>query len=484
MLQVLRSTFGLNEFREMQMDVISHVLHGGSGLVLFPTGGGKSLCYQLPALLSDGVTIVISPLISLMQDQVTALQARGVKARNFSSAQDASTINQTLAELAALPKPHVKILYITPERLSSPSFAPILQQLHARGLLAAFAVDEAHCISQWGHDFRPAYRQLGMIRAAFPSVPCLALTATATPSVQRDIQMQLSLPPSVVFKRSFDRPNLFYRVEYKSLLRDIHGVLASAIKSEIGPFVCQATKKGEAGGGRQKGKGLGGGGGGGASFSSSSMALAGEGRGGGTLNSFFQSRIGAPKAAAAAAATTTSKGETASRKAAESEREGRREGGSAIVYCWKTADCDLLAAELTKRGIPTLAYHGKMKDGQRKEVQGLFSEGLVKVVTASCAFGMGIDKADVRLVVHWTVPNTLEAFYQESGRAGRDGKPAFSLLFYSDHDLSSRQYILAKGLDEGEREGGRGESKEKEVERKGEELMKVREYALDRKSVV
>jgi ATP-dependent DNA helicase RecQ len=148
MLQELRSTFGLNEFREMQKEVISHVLHGGSGLVLFPTGGGKSLCYQLPALLSDGVTIVISPLISLMQDQVAALRARGVEARNFSSAQDASTINQILADLAALPKPHVKLLYITPERLSSSSFAPVLQQLHARGLLAAFAIDEAHCISQ------------------------------------------------------------------------------------------------------------------------------------------------------------------------------------------------------------------------------------------------------------------------------------------------------------------------------------------------
>jgi len=237
--------------------------------------------------------------------------------------------------------------------------------------------------------------------------------------VQRDIQTQLALPPSLVFKRSFDRPNLFYRVEYKSLLRDIYGVLALAIKKEIEPFVGQAAVAATSAGGKAGGKGGGGGGGGGGrggggggvSFSSSAAAVAaaaargggGGGKGGGPVHPFFQPRPGASTAAAKAAVVSV--------VASVAGREGGREGGSAIVYCWKRVDCDLLAAELTKRGVPTRAYHAGIRTNDREEVQRLFCKGVIKVVTASCAFGMGIDKADVRLVVHWTV-------WREGGREG------------------------------------------------------------------
>ncbi|EWM25427.1 atp-dependent dna helicase q3 [Nannochloropsis gaditana] len=419
-VEVLRIAFGLQTFRQPQKDVIKHVLQGGSGLVLLPTGGGKSLCYQLPALLLDGVTVVVSPLIALMNDQVTALRKKGIDARYCSSSLDPYLNKDILDDLRLRPEPRVKLLYVTPERLTTPSFLPVLQQLHARKLLAALIVDEAHCISQWGHDFRPSYRRLEEVRALFPSLPCLGLTATATPRVQRDIVSTLRLPPSHVFRKSFDRPSLFYRVEYKPLLPDAQEVLATAIKQAIGW--------------RESGQG------------------GVPGAGGWT---------GSAKREATASAAATESGSATNRLGQNCA------GGSAIVYCWKRETCEELARALEGRGLSALAYHGKLPDARRRHVQAMFVEGGVQVVAATLAFGMGIDKADVRVVAHWNIPPSLEAFYQESGRAGRDGGPALSLLFYCPRDAEGRFHMLHKEL-EGHGEAGR--EKQQAVERKKEQL--------------
>lgn len=486
--------------------------------MLLPTGGGKSLCYQLPALLLDGVTVVVSPLIALMNDQVTALRKKGIDARYCSSSLDPYLNKDILDDLRLRPEPRVKLLYVTPERLTTPSFLPVLQQLHARKLLAALIVDEAHCISQWGHDFRPSYRRLEEVRALFPSLPCLGLTATATPRVQRDIVSTLRLPPSHVFRKSFDRPSLFYRVEYKPLLPDAQEVLATAIKQAIGWRESGGDSVLSRGTGRERAS---------ASLTTGAQARAG------SLHAFFPPRLGEHRAGqggvpGAGGWTGSAKREaTASAAATESGSATNRlgqncAGGSAIVYCWKRETCEELARALEGRGLSALAYHGKLPDARRRHVQAMFVEGGVQVVAATLAFGMGIDKADVRVVAHWNVsappgplvsdtlhvsdiapttvciclplsptvcsllplthqpfaqiPPSLEAFYQESGRAGRDGGPALSLLFYCPRDAEGRFHMLHKEL-EGHGEAGR--EKQQAVERKKEQLDSVLEYCQE-----
>ncbi len=359
----LRDTFGLQEFRPPQLDVIKHVLGGGSGLVLLPTGGGKSLCYQLPAILLPGVTIVISPLLALMDDQVSALRSKGVEARHICSLNTPSINRAGLADLDT-PQPRVKLLYVTPERLGQDEFLALLKRLHGRGLLAALVCDEAHCISSWGVDFRPAFRAMGKVRDALPAVPCLSLTATATTSVQRDILEQLRIPPMNVFTSSFDRPAIWYGVEYKPLLNDAFGLLANLIKKHIGSS--------------------------GAASGAAAAAAAGAGS---SIPSYFQKKPPQPPPSVADnPATLPAKG-----------GGGGRRGGRALVYAWRVADVELLAQELTSRGLPTLAYHSKLGDSKRQQVQAQFVHGEVKCVTATLAFGMGIDVADVRVVAHWNV---------------------------------------------------------------------------------
>ena len=338
--QLLKQYFGYDQFRPGQEVIIDHVLAGRDGLVIMPTGGGKSLCFQLPALLLDGLTLVVSPLISLMKDQVDALNAAGVPAAFINSslagAQIASIQRQVLAG-------EIKILYVAPERFATGSFAGFLDQVE----LSLIAVDEAHCISEWGHDFRPEYRNLQRLRQSFPKVPVLALTATATKQVRQDIVQQLRLVGGRVFITSFDRPNLSYAVwPKKKCFPKIVGLL----------------------------------------------------------------------------------------KAYEQE--------SAIIYCSSRKKTESLAEKLCERGIAARAYHAGLETAERHGVQELFIRSEIQVVVATVAFGMGIDKPDVRLVLHHDLPKTIENYYQETGRAGRDGLPSRCVLFYSYGDRAKQMFFI------------------------------------------
>ena len=329
MLDLLKSRFGHDSFRPMQEEIVRHVLGKNHSLVLMPTGAGKSLCYQLPAMCFDGLTIVVSPLISLMKDQVDALSANGIPA---------AFINSSLPEdeypaiyKAAL-RGRTKILYIAPERLSLSSFRIFLDALS----ISLIAVDEAHCISEWGHDFRPDYRKLNYIRRKFPDVPCIALTATATKRVREDILNQLSIPNAERFVASFNRDNLTYLVQSK---RDPDAALIRLLS--------------------------------------------------------------------------------------------QHKEESAIVYCFSRKDTEDLAATLSQAGFPAQAYHAGLDPDERRLTQERFVRDDVSIIVATIAFGMGIDKPDVRLIVHHDLPKSLEGYYQETGRAGRDGLPSECVLFYS-----------------------------------------------------
>lgn len=353
--------FGHTTFKsELQRKAVLAVHEGATNVFIsMPTGAGKSLCYQLPALLSSGVTLVLSPLLALIQDQVQALQARGIRAEALNSKTPAADRKRILSDLKSV-RPSVKLLYITPELASTPGFRTLLASLQQRGRVARIAVDEAHCVSEWGHDFRPDYLKLGDLREGLAATPCIALTATATPRVQQDVQNSLRMkPPVSVFKASCFRSNLFYDIRYKEVLRD--------------PFK--------------------------------------------DLRDFVQKAL----------AVTTGE-------------------GCGIVYCRTRDGCQSLASRLASKGVKAKAYHAGLQGEERSEIQRQWMEGQVTVIVATVSFGMGVDKATVRFVAHWTLPKSIEAYYQESGRAGRDGKPAFCRLYYSRFDRDELVFLIKREM--------------------------------------
>lgn len=346
-LRLLRDVYGYDNFRPMQERVIRHSVEGGSGLLLMPTGGGKSLCYQIPALLRDGTGLVVSPLIALMQDQVEALHQLGIRAAFLNSSQEPREQGVVLHELE---NSELDLLYVAPERAVTERFLSSIERVP----LSLLAIDEAHCISQWGHEFRPEYRQLIELRQRWPHVPCLAVTATADEPTRRDIAQQLGLPPEHVFVTGFDRPNLRYRVVAKTdPRRQLRALLAD--------------HPGEAG----------------------------------------------------------------------------------IIYCSTRKRVEQTAEWLQGQGVDALPYHAGMSNEERADHQRRFLREDGVVIVATIAFGMGIDKPDVRFVAHLDVPRSLEAYYQESGRAGRDGEPADAWMAYGWGDVVQlRQIIGEPGKDQ------------------------------------
>ena len=348
-LETLRRVFGYHAFRAQQEEIIGHILAGGDAFVLMPTGGGKSLCYQLPALLRPGVGIVVSPLISLMKDQVDALVANGVRAVFYNSS---LAPQQARGVLARLHEGDLDLLYVAPERLMTPDF---LRRLAGDGQsvpvpVALFAIDEAHCVSQWGHDFRPEYIDLGRLRGLFPGVPILACTATADPETRVDVMRRLGLRDAPLYVAGFDRPNIRYTVRDK-----IHP------REQLLAFV------------------------------------------------------------------------------------GAHAGESGIVYCLSRKRTEEVTAQLQSAGVRAAAYHAGLPADERRRVQEAFQKDEVHLVVATVAFGMGIDKPDVRYVIHYDLPKTLESYYQETGRCGRDGLPAEALLLFGLADVAVARGLIEQG---------------------------------------
>ncbi|MBL8665456.1 MAG: RecQ family ATP-dependent DNA helicase, partial [Candidatus Odyssella sp.] len=345
---VLREVFGFEDFRSFQEEAIGHVIGGGHALVLMPTGGGKSLCYQIPALCRPGVAVVVSPLIALMQDQVEALRQRGVRAAAWNSASTEDEIGRIADALA---EGRLDLLYVAPERLMMPAF---LERVIARANIALFAIDEAHCVSEWGHDFRPEYLQLAALAERFPDVPRVALTATADLRTRREIMERLHLGSGRMFVDSFDRPNITYRVE--------------------------GVRK------REK-----------------------------QLLDFL----------------------------------GRHAGESGIVYCRSRKKTEEIAELLEGEGYNAFAYHAGMDASRRRKALERFQTEDAAVAVATIAFGMGIDKPDVRFVAHLDMPKNVEAYYQETGRAGRDFRPAEAYLLFSEGDqMTLRRFIEDSGAND------------------------------------
>ena len=349
-LERLQTIFGFTSFRPLQAEIIQSVLRGEDVFVLMPTGGGKSLCYQLPALMQDGLTVVVSPLIALMKDQVDALQKRGVDVTYINSSLDTAEVGRRQAALA---RREFKLAYVAPERLMMPGFLGLLASIRPE----RFVIDEAHCISEWGHDFRPDYRALKRLRELFPSSAFSALTATATRRVQADIKDQLGMQGAASFQASFNRPNLIYAVWPK---RDAYRRLLGFLRAH-----------------------------------------------------------------------------------------GRAAG---IIYCLSRAGTEELAARLQADRFKAIAYHAGLGSEERQRRQDAFAHGDVDIIVATIAFGMGIDKADVRFVIHYDLPRNLEGYYQESGRAGRDGQPSDCILFYSGADAVKHRYFIDQKQPARERE--------------------------------
>jgi len=340
-LDILRSVFGHAAFHGAQGEVVAHVVAGGDALVLMPTGGGKSLCYQLPALLRPGTAVVVSPLIALMQDQVAALTQLGVRAAFLNSTLDAAAARSVERALRA---GELDLLYVAPERLTTPRCLDLLDQAR----IALFAIDEAHCVAQWGHDFRPEYLQLAVLHERYPHVPRIALTATADPQTRTEIIERLALGNGRVFVSSFDRPNIRYTIIDK---RDARAQLLDFIR---------ANHPGDAG----------------------------------------------------------------------------------IVYCLSRKRVDETAEWLRSQGVPALAYHAGLDAATRSERQARFQREDGLVMVATIAFGMGIDKPDVRFVAHLDLPKSIEGYYQETGRAGRDGQPADAWMVYGLGDVVQQRRLI------------------------------------------
>ena len=348
-LALLRSCYGYDNFRGHQWDIINHTLDGGDSIVLMPTGGGKSLCYQIPGLMSDsGFAIVISPLLALMNDQIDALQQNGIPARALNSEKSDIENRQTVDLLM---EGKVKLLYISPEKLLN-EISRWNTAITER--ICLFAVDEAHCISQWGHDFRPEYTQLGTLKQQYPHIPVMALTATADRITRDDIAEQLHIPNARLFVSSFDRPNISLNV--------VQGSTGRQKMKQIVQFI------------------------------------------------------------------------------------NLHRGESGIIYCLRRKDTEKMAAELTRLGIDARPFHAAMSAQDKQQVQRDFINDDLKVVCATIAFGMGIDKSNVRYVIHSNMPRNIESYYQEIGRAGRDGLPAEALLFYTYGDVVAlQQFALQSG---------------------------------------
>ncbi len=353
MLDLLKTHFGYDTFLPHQEEIISSVVDGNDAFVLMPTGGGKSLCYQLPALALGGLTLVVSPLIALMKDQVDGLRANGIPAGFINSSLTQSQIAR-VEDMAR--EDRFRILYVAPERAVLPEFRDFLAQLNVK----LIAIDEAHCVSHWGHDFRPAYRELKTLREVCPNTPAVALTATATKPVREDILSQLGLRKPRVFISSFNRPNLSYAVQPK--------------QQSIDPLLALLEK---------------------------------------------------------------------------------HRGESAIIYCVARKSTGEIAHTLSRHGFKAEAYHAGLEPEERRAVQDRFIRDETPIVVATIAFGMGIDKPDIRLVVHYDLPKNLEGYYQETGRAGRDGMPSECVLFYSYGDKAKQEYFLEQMEDPEERERGR-----------------------------
>lgn len=348
-IRTLKRTFGFDAFRPGQEAVVHDVLAGRDVLALMPTGGGKSLCYQLPALLQAGVSLVVSPLIALMQDQVRQLLDNNIPATFVNSSIEPAEISRRVAGLL---RGEFKLVYLAPERLVLTEFLDgPLSRLAASPGINAFVIDEAHCVSEWGHDFRPEYRQLSTLRRRHPRVPILAFTATATPRVRSDIVSQLSLREPAVHLSSFNRPNLFYGVRPKD-------------KRSYAELLAQA-----------------------------------------------------------------------------------RAGGAGIVYCLSRRRVDELTTQLGSDGIRVLPYHAGLDAQTRRDNQEAFIRDDVQVIVATIAFGMGINKPDVRWVIHYDLPKSLESYYQESGRAGRDGDAARCILYFGAQDIRTAEFLIQQKVD-------------------------------------
>ncbi len=347
--QALKHYFGFDEFRQGQREIVTTALANRDLLVVMPTGGGKSLCFQLPALLKQGVTIVVSPLIALMQDQVQLLADNGISATFLNSS---ITTEERRDRARAIYDGEIKLLYLAPERLNQEFITNFLVDLHQEVGIASFAIDEAHCVSEWGHDFRPDYRKLSQLREYFPKVPFLGLTATATDRVRQDIINQLDLREPAIHVASFNRPNLYYEVRRKST-NPYRELLAQVKQTE----------------------------------------------------------------------------------------------GAGIIYCLSRKKVDELTHKLTQDGIKVLPYHAGLDATTRTNNQTSFIRDDVQWMIATVAFGMGINKPDVRSVIHFDLPRNIEGYYQESGRAGRDGEPAHCTLYFGMGDIKTIEYLIAQKID-------------------------------------
>ncbi|GFW74169.1 ATP-dependent DNA helicase Q1 [Trichonephila clavipes] len=356
----LKTKFKMDKFRPQQLSVINAVMSGQDCILLMPTGGGKSLCYQLPAMVLDGITLVVSPLVSLMEDQIMAMEALNLPATLLNASSTREHVNHVHKEMTTK-NPSIKLLYVTPEKLAkSKRFMSKLEKMYQMGLFSLLAIDEVHCCSQWGHDFRTDYKFLGIMKRQFPKVPILGLTATATSSVIQDVQSILSIQGCLVLKASFNRPNLKYEVACKS----------SCEKDNVSEL--------------------------------------------------------------------------------EDLLKNRFNGLSGIIYCFSVKNCEETASELRKRGVAARAYHAQLDAKARSSVHKSWTSNSTQVIVATVAFGMGIDKPDVRFVIHHSMPKSMENFYQESGRAGRDDNPASCILFYRFADMfrqSTMVFTEQKGLD-------------------------------------